>query len=86
MASCKIILSFLHSLTLLSFFDYLLIYLSVLPAACLFQSSWFSSLPYLGQWIFANIYGTFADTLLKRKKLSLLRVRRLSTFVCEYLV
>lgn len=49
------------------------------------NSSWFTSLPYLGQWIFANIYGTFADTLLKRKKLSLLGVRRLSVFVSHVL-
>lgn len=49
------------------------------------KSSWFSSLPYLGQWVFASIYGTFADTLLKQKKMSLLGVRRLSIIVSHLL-
>ncbi|PNF31733.1 Sialin [Cryptotermes secundus] len=49
------------------------------------KSSWFTSLPYLGQWVFASVYGTFADTLLKRKKMSLLGVRRLSIAVSHLL-
>ncbi|XP_021924654.1 putative inorganic phosphate cotransporter isoform X2 [Zootermopsis nevadensis] len=49
------------------------------------KSSWFTSLPYLGQWIFASIYGTFADTLLKRKKMSLLGVRRMSIVISHLL-
>jgi MFS family permease len=74
---------FYTSFALSSFFHHIFIHSTV---ACLFQSSWFTSLPYLGQWVFASIYGTFADTLLKRKKMSLLGVRRLSTIVCECLV
>ncbi|XP_069697780.1 sialin-like isoform X2 [Periplaneta americana] len=45
------------------------------------QSSWLTSLPYLCQWIFANLYGTVVDILLKKNKMSLLGVRRMSIII-----
>ncbi|XP_069697781.1 sialin-like isoform X3 [Periplaneta americana] len=45
------------------------------------KSSWLTSLPYLCQWIFANLYGTVVDILLKKNKMSLLGVRRMSIII-----